>query len=56
MQFWKTIPEKKKITNVDKKIINTTELIGKSDYSFRITEIRNKIPSINELVIENYKN
>ena len=56
MQFWKTIPEKKKITNVDKKIINTTELIGKSDQSFRITEIRNKIPSINELVIENYKN
>ena len=39
----------KKISDVDKKIPDTSSLVEKTDYSFKITEIEGKIPSISGL-------
>ena len=39
----------KKISNTDKKIPDTSELIIKTNYNVKITEIEGKIPSITAL-------
>ena len=39
----------KKISDVDKKIPDTTAFVKKADYSSKITEIKNKIPIISGL-------
>lgn len=40
----------KKIEGVDKKIVNTSGLGKKTDYSTKITDIKNKIPGVTGLV------
>ena len=43
------LAKKKKIINANKKVLDTSGLVKKTDYNAKITEIKDKIPSISSL-------